>query len=105
MTLYYRSLNCLSKQKELLADERKLTFATKATFINYFAPHLKNSLLVWKMFVFNGLKLLSNLIQKLSALFSPHLKGILSVVLLEISINGTAEYLQISVFPGVSRYS
>lgn len=45
MTLYYRFLNCLSKQKELLADEGKLTFATIATLVNYFAPHLKNSLL------------------------------------------------------------
>ena len=102
MTLYCRSLNCLSKQKELLADERKLTFATIATLVNYFAPHLKNSLLGWKIFLFNGLKLLSNSVQKLSALFRPY-QGLLSFVLLEISINNTAEYLWISLFPGFSR--
>ena len=103
MALYCRTLNCLSKQKELLADERRLTFATIATLVNYFAPHLKNSLLGWKIFLFNGLKLLSNSVQKLSALFRPYLKGLLSFVLLEISINYTAEYLWISLFPGFSR--
>ena len=72
MTLYCRLLNCLSKQKELLADERRLTFATIATLVNYFAPHLKNSLLGWKIFLFNGLKLLSNSVQKLSPLQKSH---------------------------------
>lgn len=44
MTLYYRSMNCPSKQKKLPADERKLTFVTIAILVNYFAPHLKKLL-------------------------------------------------------------